>query len=102
LRIGLPIGLGAVALGTAGTFVFLGLSARDNAQRANNAAFTSDADQFAQQARHQAVWANVSLGIALTSAAGALLSYFLLNPTRTESTAAVNPPATGPGELATW
>ncbi|RKH14667.1 tetratricopeptide repeat protein [Corallococcus praedator] len=71
-----------VAAGGAGTL--FGLQSRGNVNSAREVALDSSVDGHLEDARGQAVVANVLFGTALAAAAGAVTAYFLSEPTVSE------------------
>ena len=99
VRLGVPIGLGALGLATGSAFVGLGVSSQRSVALANGAAFTSDASVYAQEARREAAWANANLGVAIAATAGAIVSAILLNP---PGAAPLTPSPDGPAGSVAW
>ncbi|RKG92715.1 tetratricopeptide repeat protein [Corallococcus terminator] len=74
----------SVAAGGAGTY--FGLQSRGNVSSARDAELDTSVEGRLDDARGQAVVANVLFGTALAAAAGAVTAYFLSEPTVSEAT----------------
>ncbi|MGQ0504611.1 MAG: hypothetical protein ACT4TC_04770 [Myxococcaceae bacterium] len=69
-----PAVLGGVAVVSAGVGIYFGVQARNMETRANRERFESTAADYAAAARRNSVVANVSYGVAATSAVAAVIS----------------------------
>jgi tetratricopeptide (TPR) repeat protein len=71
----LSVTLGALGIASAGTTGYFGVGAKNYENLANNAAYDSDRSSLGQAAKRDALLANIALGVAAASLAGAVISF---------------------------
>jgi hypothetical protein len=72
-----PLTLSGVSLLAAGAAAYFGLEAKRLEGRANDAAYDDDFRSLGDRGERSALYANVALGVAVSAAAGAVLTYVL-------------------------
>ena len=74
-----PLVVAGVGVVAAGVGVGLGVLAQSSTTQAKNAQYASDAQKFNDQAKNQALGANISYGVAGAALVAAVITYFVLN-----------------------